>query len=392
MALRYSIDERHCCAGCSIGLYLSKIIQNALISATVNMNKNIHVVIMAGGTGTRFWPYSRNNKPKQFLDVLGTGRTLLQMTFDRFKETVPSENIWVVSNEIYKDLLAEQLPELPSENILLEPSKRNTAPCIAYAAYKIKAKDPNGVMVILPSDHVIFKEAAFVEVIGQAVDHADDERLFTIGIEPHRPETGYGYIQFEESDEEIKKVKTFTEKPELELAEKFIASGDFVWNAGIFVWSVTAIINAFEAYQPELAETFEEGSGIYYTPDEAKFIKSAYSLSKSNSIDYAIMEKSDSVYVVLGDFGWSDLGSWNALHEIKTKDENENVIEGNVITYDSKDNYILSETNRVIVAQGLEGYLVADFEDVLLICKKEDSGIFRRFVTDVKMEKGEKFI
>lgn len=356
------------------------------------MSKNIHIVIMAGGTGTRFWPYSRNNKPKQFLDVLGTGRSLLQMTYDRFSEDISDENIWVVSNEIYRDLLSEQLPTLAKDNILLEPSKRNTAPCIAYAAYKIKQKDPDAVMVILPSDHIIFKEKAFLKVINEAVENTDNEKLFTIGISPNKPETGYGYIQFRESDEAIKKVKTFTEKPQLELAKQFLASGDFVWNAGIFVWSATAIIAAFEKYQDELANLFAEGKGSYFTQNETNFIQEAYSLSKNISIDYAIMEKSDNVFVLLGDFGWSDLGSWNALHEIKDKDENENVIEGNVITYDTKDTFILSKTNRVILTHQLDGYLVADFEDVLLICKKEDSGVFREFVNDVKMDKGEKFI
>ncbi|MFT4833984.1 MAG: mannose-1-phosphate guanylyltransferase [Marinoscillum sp.] len=353
---------------------------------------NIHIVIMAGGTGTRFWPYSRNNKPKQFLDVLGTGRSLLQMTFDRFSNEVPNENIWVVSNEIYKDLLAEQLPELPTDNILLEPSKRNTAPCIAYAAYKIREKDPQSVMVILPSDHVIFKERDFIDVINSAVENADDEKLFTIGIQPNRPETGYGYIQFEETEATIKKVKTFTEKPEIELAKKFVSSGDFVWNAGIFVWKTSAIIKALETYQSELAETFEEGVGIYFTEKEEKFIKSAYLVSKSNSIDYAIMEKAEQVFVVLGDFGWSDLGSWNALHEIKEKDDQENVLEGNIMTYNSKNNYIISKTNRLILTEQLEGYLVADFDDILLICKKEDSNIFRDFVHDVKNQKGEELI
>ncbi len=356
------------------------------------MNSKIHVVIMAGGTGTRFWPYSRNNKPKQFLDVLGTGRSLLQMTYDRFSKDVPDENIWIVSNEIYDELLSEQLPNLPKDNILLEPSKRNTAPCVAYAAYKIKQKDPDAVMVILPSDHIIFKEEAFLNVIHQAVDHADESKLFTIGISPNRPETGYGYIQFSESEEVIKKVKTFTEKPQLDLAKKFLVSGDFVWNAGIFVWSVKAIVSAFEKYQDELAETFAEGADKYFSEDENAFIKTAYSLSKSISIDYAIMEKSDDVYVVLGDFGWSDLGSWNALHEIKDKDENENVFEGNVIPYNTKDTYVLSKTDRVILTHELDGYLVADFEDVLLICKKGDSGVFRQFVNDVKAEKGEEFI
>lgn len=356
------------------------------------MDKHLHVVIMAGGTGTRFWPYSRNNKPKQFLDALGTGRSLLQATYDRFAGKVPNDQIWVVSNEIYSDLLKEQLPELPSENILLEPSKRNTAPCIAYAAYKIKEKDPEAIMAILPSDQVIFKEDKFLEVINQAVENCDDSKLFTIGIQPHRPETGYGYIQYLESANPVKKVKTFTEKPELELAEKFIESGDFVWNAGIFVWKTSAIIKAFESLQPELAETFAEGAGSYFTDQEKQFIKLAYSVSKSDSIDYAIMEKAEEVFVVLGDFGWSDLGSWNALHEIKDKDENDNVLEGDITTYDCKDSYIISKSNRIVLAQDLEGYLVADFDDVLLICKKDDSNVFRKFVTDVKLNKGSDFI
>ncbi len=357
------------------------------------MNKNLHVVIMAGGTGTRFWPYSRNDKPKQFIDALGTGRSLLQMTYDRFAASVPNENIWIVSNEIYRDLLSEQLPELRQDNILLEPLKRNTAPCIAYAAYKIKQQDPNAIMAVLPSDHVIFKEEKFLEVINTAVEGCDDQALITIGIEPNRPETGYGYIQYlDDVDNPLKPVKTFTEKPELDLAKKFLESGDFVWNAGIFVWSVKAIISAFEKHQPELAETFEEGKEQYFTENEASFIKDAYAVSKSVSIDYAIMEKADHVNVVLGDFGWSDLGSWNALHEIKEKDKDGNVLEGDILTYQSKDNYILSKSKRLIVAEGLEGYLIADFNDVLLICRKEDSGIFREFVSDVKEQKGDKFI
>ena len=356
------------------------------------MNKHIHVVIMAGGTGTRFWPYSRNNHPKQFLDVLGTGRSLLQMTFDRFKDQIPHENVWVVSNELYTETLQNQLPELPEDNILLEPFKRNTAPCIAYVAYKIKQKDPDAVMVILPSDHVIFKEEAFISIIEKAVENADGQKLITIGITPNRPETGYGYIQYEDDEKAIKPVKTFTEKPELDLAKKFIQSGDFVWNAGIFVWSVSAIISAFETYQPDLAESFAEGEDLYFTEKEQAFIKKAYSESKNVSIDYAIMEKAESVYVVLGDFGWSDLGSWNALHEIKDQDDHQNVIEADALIYNSSNNYIISKTGRTIVAEGLEGFLVADFDDVLLISKKEDSGIFRQFVKDIKDKKGEGFI
>lgn len=357
------------------------------------MDKHTHVVIMAGGTGTRFWPYSRNTYPKQFLDVLGTGRTLLQMTFDRFKDRIPAENIWVVSNEQYKDILLTQLPELPAGNFMLEPVKRNTAPCVAYAAYKIRDIDPDAKMVVLPSDHVILKEEAFINIVTHVLKSADTEKLITIGITPNRPETGYGYIQYMLEDVgTLKRVKTFTEKPELELAEKFIESGDFVWNAGIFVWSIKAIVSAFDHYQPEIAETFEEGLGLYGTNEEQNFIKQAYAVSKSVSIDYAIMEKSDKVFVALGEFGWSDLGSWNALHEIRQKDANENVIEANTLLYNSQNNYIISKTNRLVVLHNMEGYLVADFEDVLLVCKKADSGIFRDFVTDVKNEKGEKFI
>ena len=358
------------------------------------MSTNIYVVIMAGGSGTRFWPYSRDAKPKQFLDVLGTGRSLLQMTFDRFLNLTTPDKIWIVSNDKYGDLIKEQLPELKEDQVLLEPEKRNTAPCIAYASYKIMKEDPNATLVVSPSDHVIFKENAFVEVIGTAVKASqEDEKLLTIGIRPNRPETGYGYIQYHSNPgKDVKKVKTFTEKPALELAEKFIESGDFLWNSGIFIWSVDAIIKAFEKYDEETASVFADGLPKYFTKDETQFIKKAYSQCKSISIDYAIMEKAENVYVVPGDFGWSDLGSWNALHEIKEQDANNNVIEANALVYDSKDNYIKARKDKVVVAQGVDGLLIADFDDVLLICKKEDSTIFREFITDVRSEKGEKFI
>ncbi|XOV93220.1 MAG: mannose-1-phosphate guanylyltransferase [Bacteroidota bacterium] len=358
------------------------------------MNKHLHIVIMAGGSGTRFWPYSRNKKPKQFLDVLGTGRSLLQMTYDRFKGTASEANIWIVSNEIYDDLLHEQFPEMDDSKILLEPSKRNTAPCIAYAAYKIRQKDPDAIMVVLPSDHVIFNEKEFISTIEKAVAFTDDQKLITIGIQPIRPETGYGYIQYlDETNQDLKKVKTFTEKPDSELAQKFIESGDFVWNAGIFVWKVNAIISAIEELQPELAECFN--SNQYFTDQEKKYIETSYAHCQNISIDYAIMEKSPHVYTILGNFGWSDLGSWNALHEIMDKDENLNVAQGKVTLYESSDNFIISKSknkDKLMVLQGLEGYLVADFEDILLICKKEDSSIFREFVSDIKLQKGEEFI
>lgn len=357
------------------------------------MKKNIYVVIMAGGTGTRFWPYSRNNKPKQFLDIVGTGRSLLQMTFDRFKTYTSNDKIWIVSNELYAEVIQEQLPELKSDQVLLEPLKRNTAPCIAYAVYKIKKQDPNAVLVITPADHFIQDNVGFIQVIDTAVTAAaENQNLITIGIEPHRPETGYGYIQYHESNESVKKVKTFTEKPNLELAEKFIESGDFVWNAGIFVWSIAAAIKAFEAHQPELAETFAEGSGKYFTSEENAFISHAYAVSKSISIDYAIMEKANNVFVVLGSFGWSDLGSWDALHEMKKKDDHNNVIDGSAIIYDSFNNYIKSKKEKLIVLSDLDGYLIADFDDVLLICKKDDTEKFKSFVNEVKSRKGDKFI
>lgn len=358
------------------------------------MSKNTHVVIMAGGSGTRFWPYSRDAKPKQFLDVIGSGRTLLQMTFDRFKEITSSDKIWVVTNEKYNTLVKEQLPELGDDQILLEPEKRNTAPCIAYAAYKILKQDANASMIVTPSDHAIFKEKEFKKVIDTALDDASKEdHLITIGIRPNRPEIGYGYIQYiSQPGVAVKKVKTFTEKPQLDLAKKFLESGEFLWNSGIFIWSIDAIVRAFESHEEEIASLFASGLSDYFTKSESKFIKKTYSQCKNISIDYAIMEKAENVYVVPGDFGWSDLGSWNALHEIREQDENQNVIEGTAITYNSQDNFIKGNKDKLILAHDMEGYLIADFDDVLLICKKEDSSIFKDFIADAKSSKGDKLI
>ncbi len=357
------------------------------------MDEKINIVIMAGGTGTRFWPYSRNKKPKQFLDILNTGRSLLQMTYDRFLKYVTKDQIWIVSNLMYKDLISLQIPDLPSDQILLEPSKRNTGPCIAYAAHKIRKKDPNALLVITPSDHAIFKPESFLEVIQNAVDcAADSKKLLTIGIKPHRPETGYGYIQYSHSDSIAKKVKTFIEKPDIDLAKKFIDTGEFVWNAGIFILSVAAIIEAFEKHQKELTDLFAAGQKHYGTDKEASFIEKAYSHCKSISIDYAIMEKADNVFTILGDFGWSDLGSWNVLHELIEKDDNNNIIESTALLYNSKSNYIKSKKEKLLVISDLEGYLVADFDDVLLICKKDDAAKFKSFVNDVKATKGDSFI
>jgi len=357
------------------------------------MDQNIYAVIMAGGTGTRFWPFSREKKPKQFLDVLGVGKSLLQLTFERFSDIIPSENIMIVSNEIYEDIIFEQLPGINQDQVLSEPIKRNTAPCIAYAAYKIRKKNPEAIMVISPSDHTIFGEQKFNNVIKNAVEAARrGDNLITLGIKPNRPETGYGYIQYIDGDDTVKKVKTFTEKPELKIAEKFLESGDFVWNAGIFIWSVQSIVNAFDRNMSDLANIFEEGDSHYFQDTEKEFISTAYSQCKSISIDYGIMEKSDNVFVVLGDFGWSDLGSWDSLHEIKDKDAKQNVIEADTLLYNCKNNYIKSESGKLIIAQDLDGYLVAEFDDVLVICKKDAESKFREFVSDVRAKKDSKLL
>lgn len=358
------------------------------------MNEHKYVVIMAGGIGSRFWPYSRNAQPKQFLDILGTGKSLLQMTYERFLTIVPHERIYIVTNEQYANTVYAQLPDTHREQVLCEPERRNTAPCIAYAAYKIKSRDPEAVMVVTPADHTIFQEDRFYEAISVAMEAALDDKIITIGIKPTKPETGYGYIQYLENDDhEVKKVKTFTEKPELEIAEKFLESGDFLWNAGIFVWSVTSITRAFEAYLPDIAELFEEGSNAYYTDEEAAYVKTVYSQSKNISVDYGIMEKAPNVYVVLGDFLWSDVGSWASLHDIREKDENKNVVEANALLYNCHDNFVASpKKNKIVILQDLEGYLVADYDDVLLICKKDQDVKFREFFSDVKSKKGDKYL
>lgn len=358
------------------------------------MNSNNYVVIMAGGIGSRFWPYSRNSFPKQFLDVLGVGKSLIQITYHRFLKVADKENIYIVSNAKYKDLIKEQIPDLKDEQILLEPERRNTAPCIAYASYKIMQKNPDANIVVTPADHAIFMEDVFVDTVNVALEaSANSDKLVTIGIKPNRPETGYGYIQYHaENEGPVKKVKTFTEKPQLELAKKFLESGDFVWNAGIFIWRAESIVHAFEKFLPETAEIFNSISNYYYTEEEQKHVNKAYSITKSISIDYGVMEKADNVFVVEGNFGWSDLGSWNSLHEIRDKDGHQNVIDANAIVYDINNCLVMGKKDKLIVVQGLEDFLVADSDDVLLICKKDEEKLFRSLVSDVKNEKGEDYV
>jgi len=349
------------------------------------MNKNLYVVLMAGGVGVRFWPYSRNSRPKQFLDVLGTGKTLIQSTFERFLPICPPENIFVVTHEEHAAIARQQLPQLTADQILTEPMRKNTAACIAYASYKIQQLNKEAVIVVTPSDHLILKENQFLDVIKKAVDQATvDEKLMTLGIKPTRPETGYGYIQYHTEKTFAKKVKTFTEKPELSLAKKFLESGDFVWNAGIFIWSVKAIVKAIQLHLPEMAEVFEEIKTKLGTPEEKEAISAAYPQCKSISIDYGVMEKASNVYVCLGDFNWSDLGSWASIHEISEKDQDNNVVRANALLYDTRNCIIKGSDNRLIVVQGLNGYLVGEFGNVVIVCEKDKEEQFRRFVSDVK--------
>ncbi len=349
------------------------------------MNKNLYVVLMAGGIGTRFWPYSRNSRPKQFLDVVGTGKTLLQSTYERFLPLCPKENVFVVTHEEHAEITAQQLPDITYDQILAEPIRKNTAPCIAYACQKISKINPDAIVAITPADHLILNEADFQQTIAKASELAKtQDKLITLGIKPTRPETGYGYIQYIEGKSPLKKVKTFTEKPELALAKKFLDSGDFVWNAGIFIWGVKAFTDAFHKYLPEMAEIFDDISDKISTAEEKAAIESAYVQVKSISIDYGIMEKADNVYVWPSNFAWSDLGSWASLHEISPKDENNNAISTQALTYDTRNSIIKGSDDKLIVVQGLNGYLVGAFGNVVIVCEKDKEDLFRRFVNDIK--------
>lgn len=362
--------------------------------------KNNYCVIMAGGVGTRFWPMSRTNYPKQFIDILGTGHTLLQQTYNRFLSLCPQENIFVVTNETYVDLVKEQLKDIPKNNILSEPARKNTAPCIAYASYKIAELNPNAITIVAPSDHLIIKENEFVDAVKSCFEKvAQSDCLLTLGITPSRPDTGYGYIQFEESKDDlskqhqIHKVKTFTEKPDTDMAKFFIESGDFLWNSGIFVWSTKSIIKAFETLDPEMDALFKEGIGKYNTPAETEFITKTYTECKNISIDYAIMEKANNVFVRAANIGWSDLGTWGSLYDHIPHDEEKNAIIGkNVMLYDSSKCIVNMPKNKLAVIQGLEGYIVVESDDMLLICKKDDEQQIRTFVNNVKITKGEYFV
>jgi mannose-1-phosphate guanylyltransferase len=360
------------------------------------MNKNNYVAIMAGGIGSRFWPMSRTNFPKQFLDILNTGRTLIQSTFDRFATFIPVENIYIVTADAYRDIVKQQLPDIPEENILCEPSRKNTAPCIAYVSYKLAQLNPDANLICAPADHLILDVEAFKQTCLSALEFTDHiKALLTLGIKPTNPNTGYGYIQFEPLavSNNVYKVKTFTEKPDRDLAKTFVASGDFLWNAGIFVWQVRNIVKAFEQLLPELHEMFDAEKSNYNTPKEKEAIDRIYPQCVNISIDYGIMEKADNVYVIPSSFGWSDLGTWASAYETIEKDYLDNAVAGNqVMIFDATKNMIHADNKKLIVVQGLEDYIIVDTKDVLLICQKDKEQEIKEYVAEVKRNKGEKYI
>jgi mannose-1-phosphate guanylyltransferase len=363
------------------------------------MNKNNYALIMAGGVGSRFWPVSRTEFPKQFIDFFGVGKTLIQSTYERFLAICPPENIFIVTNEIYVDIIKQQIPALNENQILAEPMMRNTAPCIAYGSMKIAEINPNAVIVVAPSDHTIANPEGFVVAIEQSMTAAaESNSLLTLGIKPNRPDTGYGYIQFTtellKSDDQIHKVKTFTEKPNLELAQSFLQSGDFLWNAGIFIWSAKAIMNAFEMYLPDMFEIFQQGKSFYNTVDEKKFIAEAYLQCTNISIDFAIMEKANNVYVLPAEFGWSDLGTWASIYEMAEKDYVGNAVipTEQVIMFDSSNCMVNVPKEKLVILQNLHNYIVVESNNTLLICPRDEEQNVKNIVADVKLKFGTKFI
>ncbi len=346
-----------------------------------------YCIIMAGGVGSRFWPYSTNQCPKQFLDFFGTGRSLLQTTVDRISRIIPVENIYIVSNQNYKAQILEQLPELKPEQVLLEPLRRNTAPCIAYAVYKIKKKDSDANILVVPSDHLITNEISFIEVVKEGLNFvAQNSAILTLGIKPSRPETGYGYIQLGKNcgNGMIRQVKTFTEKPNLELAQVFLESGEFYWNSGMFLWNMQTILDAFNKYLPEIAAKFEALTPYYYTDEESERLNEVYATCQNISIDYGVMEKAQNVFVRMSDFGWSDLGTWSSYYELAPKDNRGNAtISGETLLYNDSDNIIVIPKDNLAVIEGLKGYLIAQRDNVLLICPKDAESKMRQYVKDI---------
>ncbi len=360
--------------------------------------KHTYCIIMAGGIGSRFWPMSRTSHPKQFLDFLGHGRTLIQQTFDRFSSVCPAENIYVVTNSQYEALVRGQLPALGAEQVLLEPGRRNTAPCIAYANHAIAKRDPDALIITAPSDHLVKDEDEFQARLKIALEQAAAEDcLVTLGITPDRPDTGYGYIRFSDhgpaARPEVRKVEAFTEKPDHATAQKFLDSGRYLWNSGIFIWSLASIRKAFGKHLPEMESLFSKGEKVYGTPDEASFIASIYSDCQNISIDYGILEKADNVFVVAGDFGWSDLGTWGSLYNQLGKDGHGNTgTNATVRVYDGSNNMVHVADDRLVVLQGLEDYIVVSTPDALLVCRKHDEQKIKGIVQELTKDTGERYI
>lgn len=358
------------------------------------MNHNHYCIIMAGGIGSRFWPMSRQTRPKQFIDILGIGKTFLQMTYERYAQIVPAENILIVTAERYRDLVREQLPAMPDENILLEPYKRNTAPCVAYATYKLYKKNPKATVIVAPADHLIIGDIQFNNTMRAALKAAEhSDRLYTIGIEPTRPETNYGYIQINKAFSEKEgthdsfQVKTFTEKPNAELAKVFLETGEFFWNSGMFIWSLKSIKNELERCLPEVTTLFHGGEEYYYTEGEDAFIRRVYEDCPAISIDYGVMEKTQKAWVFLSDFGWTDLGTWESVYEQVPKDRQGNVLSAEVRMVDDVENSVILETNtgKMVVARGFDQMMVVDMPDVLLVCHRDDKTI-KDIVTDLTVK------
>ena len=360
------------------------------------INKDTYGVIMAGGIGSRFWPMSKSSFPKQFLDILGTGETLIQMTYNRFLETCPKENIYIVTNTQYKDLVLDQISGIDEAQILCEPSRRNTAPCIAYAAQKIHGLNESAEIIVAPSDHLILKTDAYLEALNLALDKArSGDFLVTLGLKPSRPDTGYGYIQFIDDDSagDVKKVKTFTEKPDHELALKFLESGDYFWNSGIFIFSSKSILNSFNKHLPEVFELFDERKTDFNTSNEKEAVEAIYSVCKNISIDYGILEKAPNVHVVLTDCGWSDLGTWGSLYTHLPHDEAKNALVGDEVRmYDSANCVVNIPKGKLAVLQGLDDYIVVDTPKTLLVVKKHDEQKIKQFVTDLKADRKDEFV
>jgi mannose-1-phosphate guanylyltransferase len=351
------------------------------------MNKDYYAVIMAGGVGSRFWPVSTTEFPKQFHDMLGAGETLIQKTFSRLSKLIPSENILILTNERYNSLVLEQLPLVKQEQVLLEPAMRNTAPCILYASLKIKKQNPNAVMVVAPSDHWIEDEDAFAENLSQCFEFCQNNNsLMTLGIQPTFPNTGFGYIEFDKKDTNpIKKVSQFREKPDYETAKSFLSSGNYLWNGGIFIWSVASIVESFEKFQPEMNALFQSGMNHYSTPTEQKFIEENYALADNISIDYAILEAAKNVFVLPATFDWNDLGTWGSLHEKLDKDPNQNaIVNAKTLLNNASNNIISTSKDKIVVIDGLEDFIIVDKDNILLIYPKSKEQEIKSIVAQLK--------